>query len=411
MLRTANFPPGSFKFKQEKMKSSGNNASESVRQAYEIAKRDLRSNYRKNGILAGHNQFSDFWARDFSFASFGAMRLKDYVVVRRGLENFLRYQKPNGFLPFLIGPKHFLMKYIGFKVKKRVPTYGDHKSKAAVVDQNSLIIIAAMNYVRESKDIGFAKRHFNELKKAVDWSMSRDIDDDFLIEEHYFANWADSVKKTGKVLYSNVCFYKSVLEFSELCKLCDHQSLYVEYADIVRKIKESINAKFWNGRYYIDWIFGKKKYDFFATDGNMLAIMWGVADNYRTGKIIEHAAKVEIDYPVPCKTNHPRYPARMESNLMWLIFLGDYHNASLAWLWLGACLAVAKKKAGLDKEAAETLERMAEIINRYNMVYEVYETNGRPVKRMVYKSDIHFAWSSGMFIYAVNEVCGNQEKS
>ncbi len=391
------------------MKTS-NQASESVRQAYEIAKFDLRSNYRHRGVHAGHTHFSDFWTRDFCFASLGIMKLGDNAAVKRGIENFLQFQKPDGFVPFLIGTKYFLLKYLGLPVKHRVPTYGDHKSKSAVVDQNPLIVMASCNYVKKSRDKRFAEKHFHELKKAVDWSISRDINKVYLMEEKYYANWADSIKKNGEVLYSNVCFYKSVADFAEICKICGRKSLFVEYADYARKIKNSINEKFWNGRHYADWIDNGKKYDFFASDGNFLAVMWGIADREKAKKIIEYAGEIKIDFPVPCRTNYPRYPAAYESGLMRLIMLGDYHNASLAWLWLGCCLAVAKKKAGLEKEAAETLERMAEIINRHNMVYEVYEMDGRPVKRMIYKSEIHFAWSSGMFIYAVNEVFGKQER-
>ncbi|MDP2750807.1 MAG: GH116 family glycosyl hydrolase [Nanoarchaeota archaeon] len=380
-----------------------------IRQAYEIAKRDLRSNYRKKGIFAGHHQFSDYWARDFSFASFGSAELKDYDVIKHGLEHFINHQKKDGFFPFLIGAKHFLLKYAGFKVHERIPTYGDHKSKSAVVDQNSLLVIAALNYIKKSNDKNFAAKYFENLKRAVDWSLSRDKNKDFLIEERYFANWADSIRKTGKVLYSNVCFYKSVEDFSDLCRICRKHTLSLEYKDLANRIKQKINSEFWNGRYYTDWIENDRKHDFFATDGNVLAIMWNVANKDQATKILKHMEHIKIAYPVPCKTNYPSYPLKYESWLMWFVFLGDYHNNSLAWLWLGCCYAIAQKKAGMKEEAGKIIKQIAEIINKNNMVYEVYEKNGQPVKRTIYKSETHFAWSSGLFVYAVNEIFGKME--
>ena len=377
---------------------------EPVKSAYETAKRNLRSNYRRNGVNAGHNQFSDFWTRDFCFASFGMTKLGDYDMVKRAIENYLKNQKPDGMIPFIIGTKHFMLKYLGFQMRDKSPAYGDHKSRSAVIDQNPLIVIASLNYVKESKDNAFAKRHFEELKKTVDWCISRCPDDSLLIEERYFANWADSVKKNGKVLYTNVCFFKAVEEFAELCRISNEKVLHVHYKDLARKIKSSINEEFWNGKYYSDWIEKGKKHDFFATDGNVLAIMWGISDKDKAKKILSYIDKIKIDHPVPCRTNYPGYPSKYESMIMRLILLEDYHNNSLAWLWLGCCLAIAKDKAGMKEEARQTLKRIAEVINRYRMVYEVYESNGQPVRRLIYKSETHFSWSSGMFIYAASQI-------
>jgi hypothetical protein len=37
-------------------------------------------------------------------------------------------------------------------------------------------------------------------------------------------------------------------------------------------------------------------------------------------------------------------------------------------------------------------------------VYEVYDKTGKPVKRIIYKSEYPFAWSSGLLIYAAKEI-------
>ncbi len=40
------------------------------------------------------------------------------------------------------------------------------------------------------------------------------------------------------------------------------------------------------------------------------------------------------------------------------------------------------------------------IIVKYNGVYEVYEKDGTPLKRIFYRSEHPFAWSAGLFLYA-----------
>jgi len=77
----------------------------------------------------------------------------------------------------------------------------------------------------------------------------------------------------------------------------------------------------------------------------------------------------------------------------------DYQNG-MSWQWLGCMNVVSKQKAGLKKEANDLLCKISEIIVKYDGAYEVYENTGKPVKRKFYKSEQPFAWSSGLFIYA-----------
>ena len=86
-----------------------------------------------------------------------------------------------------------------------------------------------------------------------------------------------------------------------------------------------------------------------------------------------------------------------------MLGLSDYHNG-LSWLWLGCASALAKEKAGLEKEAVEILNTIADMIVDYGIVYEIYDNKGKPVKRPLYKAEYPFAWSSGMFLYAVRKI-------
>lgn len=45
------------------------------------------------------------------------------------------------------------------------------------------------------------------------------------------------------------------------------------------------------------------------------------------------------------------------------------------------------------------LGAIGEQIVKYNGVYEIYEKNGKPVKRMFYQSEHPFAWSAGLYLW------------
>ena len=52
---------------------------------------------------------------------------------------------------------------------------------------------------------------------------------------------------------------------------------YLHQCIIQNEIKKQINALFWTGNYYVDWIH-KKPHNYLCTDGNVLAIIFDVAD-------------------------------------------------------------------------------------------------------------------------------------
>ena len=48
-------------------------------------------------LVAGRKKhFDDYWARDCFFGCLGALKLKDYLIVKKSLELFLKYQKNDG---------------------------------------------------------------------------------------------------------------------------------------------------------------------------------------------------------------------------------------------------------------------------------------------------------------------------
>ena len=374
-----------------------------IKKAYDIAQNNLRSCYSKNGILAGLQHFDDYWARDSFFASLGALCLKDFTIIRKNLELFIKYQNNAGQIPIRVGDYFIISKILRIKFKQKTRArYTQDKMFSYPTDQNSLFIISFYNYIQKTHDYTFLEKHSTKLKKAIQWNLLCDIDKDYLMEEKNYATWADSIKKSGKVLYTNVLHCEALRAFSELCKIANKKNDSKYYLYLHKKVKQKINDIFWKKDYYLDWI-DKKEYDYFSTDGNILAILFNISTKKQSLKIQRCIKKFKINQPVPSKTNYPLYPLTKVSLINHLGGMGDYHNG-LSWLWLGCLDAVAKNKIGMKKEAKQLITKISEIITRHSGVYEVYEQNGKPVNRSLYKSEYPFAWSSGMFVYAVHNL-------
>jgi len=246
---------------------------------------------------------------------------------------------------------------------------------------------------------------FPKAEKAMAFLLSKDRNNDFLVEERVFANWAESVLKFGNVLYTNCCFYKALADFSGLAGMAGKQGLQKRFKAFAEKTKEKINHVFWDGNYYIDWI-DFRRHDFFAVDGNLLAIDFGIADRAQ-GQMILNKVKQHQLNKVPLKTNYPLYPVwRIPPTLLPLLEY-HYHNG-FSWPWLGCLNAIALAKVGWKREAKQALKSVASLINENGIVHEVFDEEGKPVNSIFLKSERPFAWNAGFFVRAVNEVTANK---
>ncbi len=305
-----------------------------------------------------------------------------------------------GMLPFRLLTKNHALNYLGFRIKykKLSPNYRTMISSYPL-DQNSLFIITFYNYIEKTKDYEFLKQSYEKLKKLINWNFSNDQDRDFLLEEGFFSNWMDHVIKSGKVLFTNVCHCYALKCFYNLAKLNKNRSDEKRFKEIYEKTKERINRAFWNNYYYIDWI-DKKRRNYFDSVGNLLAIIWNIADSEKAEKILDFIKAKNLE-GFTLKSSYPKYPFWRIIPHLKIVGIADYANYRL---WIGCLGALTKMKTGNKKEAIYSLRKIAKKINDYNKVYEVYDKAGKPINKLFYKSEVPFAWSAGMFIYTANQL-------
>lgn len=369
---------------------------ENLEKAYEIALRSLRECHSDHGIIAGKRKFDDYWARDAFFAILGSLSVDDQAIVRSTLNLFLNHQNKQGQLPRRIDRTYVTLKYAGIKIKRKSlqPRYTNSLFLSKTLDQNSLFIISLLYYIKKTRDFEYLDRNFNKIKAVMDWNFLHYKGD--LIHEGLFANWEDTIIKKGFTLYTNVLHYGALQAFIELCKLENYN--YTEYEEKAKLLKKAINDKFWTGNYYKSWI--SKKNNIFCSAGNILAILYNVTDE-KKAVLIEKFIKDNIK-SIPLPSSYPKYSIWRYPITSHLRGSSLYHGG-FSWLWIGSLNVLALQKLGMQKEAEEQLKQIADKIVEFNNVYEVYH-NGKYVSNLLFKSEVPFAWSSGLFVFAYNKL-------
>jgi glycogen debranching enzyme len=374
-----------------------------ILKAYQTALRTLKDRYADEGILAGKKHFSDLWLRDSCYAAMGALSVGDTGVVKASLETMLKHQSKTGQIPLRVGQKWFMLKYLGFDAKTPQARFKEDKEISIPTDSNSLFTITVAEYATISQDKAFVVQYWDRIKKAVLWNLSQDHNHDLLIEEGPYSGWADSLKKTGAVLYTNVLFLHALRRFAELCRWIENRAEADHFEYLFLCAQKKFNELFWNGDYFIDWISPQgNRVSHFSTDGNVLAIIYGIATEEQSQSIQNYITKYRLDQEFSTQTVHPPYPKAHVYTPFHLIRLSDYHNG-LQWLWVGCADAVSKWMIGKKEEAISLLGRIAEKIVEHDGVFEVYE-GGKPVRRLFYKSEHWFSWSAGLFVWACHRL-------
>ena len=126
---------------------------EIIQKARTIALSNLRQCYSAQGIFAGTHQFSDYWARDSLFASWGALAAGDTAIVNKNLTLLLTNQHPNGQIPLRVGDYFIGLKVLGISLaQNKKPRYDQDKYLSYPTDQNSLFVIASHEYLKKTDD-------------------------------------------------------------------------------------------------------------------------------------------------------------------------------------------------------------------------------------------------------------------
>jgi hypothetical protein len=363
---------------------------------FNLVIKNLRSCYYPNGIVAGRHHFTDYWARDGFFASLGSMAIGDFEIVNKMVELFFSYQRYDGLIPYRVmnGPMISLQKYLMGKPPKYSlpkPTYRLRGFGQNIYDGTTLCVLVAAELGIMNK---LKKNFINESVRALNYLETREKQG--LLWDGPMAEWHDSIYKFGNLLYSNVIYWKSLKRLGDyLKKINDDRAGWFDTKQ--KSVAKSIRKRLWNGKFFADW-YDYKRQDYFYPYGNLLAVLWGLTTPHESESILEEAGKLWFGFTL--ETNVPKYPWWRVDFLNHLIGMGDYQNQGVLWLQPGILYAAALAKVGRLKKSEAFLKLISDQILKFGGVYEAYERNGKPIQRIIYKSEQPFAWSAGLFLWA-----------
>ncbi|HLO27581.1 MAG TPA: hypothetical protein VK249_00505 [Anaerolineales bacterium] len=378
-------------------------AAESLRSG--IQTRRLPNNLNKEIVHAGYRNSSESWARDFGFAAYGLLALKQYNPVKETLEAFLWHQTRDGQLPVKLHSVDVVTRFMYSFLEREQPVEALLKPKylsghgAPSLDGQALLIIAALAYVQETGNITFLQSHWAELKAAMNWleNYRKASGEDPLLHQGAFADWADSVARRGRVLYTNVVYWKALSEMAIAATRLDLQQEAVSYFVKAENVVRAVNRYFWRDE--LGYFVTSDELTQLSSDGNLLAIAWGLAKNQQAESILKVMEEAKMAEPIPTRVTYPSYPRQLIALENLLGGLASYHtNAS--WLWIGAWHVIALVKTDHLEEAQRLVERILQVIVRDRQVNEVHAPNGRPLASMWYTSEAPLTWNAGMVIYA-----------
>ena len=97
----------------------------------------------------------------------------------------------------------------------------------------------------------------------------------------------------------------------------------------------------------------------FSSDGNLLAIVWGLAKPEQMASILKVMDEARMAEPVPTRVVYPSYPIKLIAVENVLGGLENYHTDA-SWLWLGAFHLIALTQNGDQERACPSYRRAAD---------------------------------------------------
>lgn len=385
--------------------------------ALEKALTILASECSPIGLMASPEGYPHVWARDSVITSLGALLAPGHEeCLKVSLRTLAGQQSELGAIPNNVS----------------VATGQLDHTNAGSVDSNLWFILGHAFQYRASGDQDFLRAQWPALEKALLWLRYQDSNGCGLLEVHEAADWADLLANRFNVLYDNVLWYAALRSMAEMGRVMGMQvERYDAMADDVRhKLRIVLwvgpeNSDEWGPScpghtewkhtlsqvdpvlvkrpFFLPYVAFRDFGDYCDVFGNLLAILFGVANPAQEKRILEYLRQVGIADPYPVRVLHPIiYPGNKDWREYYrnnnLNLPEQYHNGGI-WPFVGGFYVATLVKAGRLDEARRQLEKLAEV-NRLGVEQE-WEFNewchGRSGQPMGYP---HQAWSAGMYVFA-----------
>jgi len=355
--------------------------------AYKRAKDVLNKCTTKKGFYAAFPGYAGVWSRDSIITSIGASLLNDDLMketFKQSLITLSKNQSKKGQIPNAV-----------------IKGKAEYKS----IDSTLWFVLGHYLYKRRYNDSTLIKKHKSSISNALKWLSYQDMGEDLMLEQLPTTDWQDAFPhKYGHVINTQALYYKVL-------------SLEEKKSDAL-KLKKRTNTdkddKLWQGNYYLPWRWkNHNKYtefgEWFDSLGNLLSIIFELADKSQANKIIRHIKNKKIDKPYPVKAIYPLIKPKTKD---WQNYFKDceagkanhYLNAGI-WTFIGGFYVLALVKLKKFKEAEKQLKMLAKANLQKPYFSEwLHGKTGKPGVSGTGSKEGNQAWNAGMYIAAYESV-------
>lgn len=315
---------------------------ETEKEAFEKAIKVLEKCSTENGFYAAFPGYDMVFARDSMIMSLGASLIgeKFREVILRSLKTLAANQSVKGQIPNAVDIWSSREKHVDFKS----------------VDSTLWFLIGLKNYEKR-----FEKARLDvNANRALNWLSYQDFCENGTLVQLPTTDWQDAFPhKYGMTVNSQALYYG-------ILKLYGKK----KEADALKKVvNENYDDGLWNGEFYLPWRWKnhnayKEKGEWFDSLGNLLAVVYELADKTKSDKILNYFSREKIATPFPVRAIHPPiFPGEKE----WQEYFEDcdarspfhYLNAGI-WTFIGGFYVCALVKLQRLADAARQLKKLAE---------------------------------------------------
>ncbi len=389
--------------------------------AYEKARGVLNRECSPIGLMASPEGYPHVWARDSVITSLGTALLPEHSsCLQLSLETLGSQQSDLGAIPNNVS----------------VATGRLDHTNAGSVDSNLWFILGHYLQFKRFGDVDFLRAHWPSLEAALLWLRYQDSNDCGLLEVHEAADWADLLANRFNILYDNVLWYAALRAMAAMARALGVDG--ARYDVLADDVRHKIRIVLWVGQesegewgpgcpghtewkytlsqvdpvlvkrpFFLPYVAFREFGDYCDVFGNLLAILFGVANPAQEKRILDYLYQVGIAEPYPVRVLHPViHPGSKDWREYYrnnnLNLPDQYHNGGI-WPFVGGFYVATLVKAGRLEEAAHQLGKLGQV--NHQGVSEAWEFNewchGQTGRPMGYP---HQAWSAGMYVFAYRAV-------
>jgi len=325
------------------------------------ARRLLHANLTPHGIsaAAGHDRnYHCVFGRDSAICSLAMARSADDELrdgAARALRTLAAHQAANGQIPKFVDAEN---------------GRGDFWYVGCL--DATLWWLIAIDYMERHGDRPLRSQLDEPVARAIRWLQCQEHPQLHLVQQNEASDWADIMPRSGFVLYSNALWY----HVKRLYALPDFDSTHHHFNHLfhpfsrdlpeyrrLRLLTHYVRQKARHSDLYLSFV----NFSYFGDEGdvfgNLLAILFGLADSVQSNRILRSLDRDAVADPLPVRVvcepigrDDPLwrpYMSRHRQNLEY-----QYHNGG-CWPFVAGFHVLALAATGRDRDAQRMLAHVA----------------------------------------------------